>query len=78
MVTIMERRLKPILEKAEDGRPDYWYGVVDPFSGSLWSVLYPFHADAKKCADEIGGGTVVLVSARILVDSEGEYIVPEN
>ncbi len=74
---ISERRLSGILEKAVEGKPDYWYGVVDGFAGSLWSQLFLTKADAAKVAEDLQG-SVVIVAARILEDEDGEHIEPEN
>ena len=74
----MERRLKPILDAgATEGEPDYWYGAVCGFAGSLWPELFTDKRAAAKCAKEIDG-RVVLVAVRILHDTDGEQIEPEN
>lgn len=74
---IDRRRLKDILDHATEGDPDYWYGVVDGFAGSLWPTLFLYQSEAKKCADNMRG-TVVIVAARILEDDNGDYIEPVN
>ena len=74
---MMKRRLGPILEKAVEGEPDYWYGVVDGFVGSLWCQLCATKAEADKLAADLEG-TVVIVAARILEDEDGEHIEPAN
>lgn len=74
---ISKRRLKDILPDSVEGTPDYWYGVVDGFAGSLWSELFPYYSKAKERADELEG-QVVVVAARILEDEEGEQIEPSN
>lgn len=74
---IDRRRLKDILGHATESNPDYWYGVVDGFGGTLWPTLFLYQSEAKKCADELQG-TVVIVAARILEDADGEYIEPTN
>jgi len=77
-VTIMKRRLQPILDAgAIEGDPDYWYGVVDGYAGSLWAQLYATKSEADKCAKELEGH-VVIVAARILEDAEGDHIEPAN
>jgi hypothetical protein len=77
-MTVMERRLRPILDAgATEGSPDYWYGAVDGFAGSLWPVLFTDKSEAAKCAKEIEG-RVVIVSARVLHDADGNEIEPEN
>lgn len=70
-------RLKPILEKSTEGTPDYFYGVLDGFSGSLWNELFPFRRDAAKAAKKLHG-RVVIVAAKVLEDEEGEPIEPAN
>lgn len=75
--TISKQRLAKILEYATEGNPDYWYGVVEPFAGSLWPVLCVTKSEADKIATELGG-SVVIVAARILEDDEGDQIEPEN
>lgn len=77
-MTVMERRLKPILDAgAVEGAPDYWYGVVDGFSGALWNELFAHQHSAEECAKTLAGH-VVIVAARILANAEGEHIEPEN
>ena len=74
----MKRRLRGLLDAgAQEGEPDYWYGVVDGAVGALWSELFATKADADKCAEEIGG-CVVIVAARILEGADGEQIEPDN
>jgi hypothetical protein len=74
----LARRLKPLLDAgATEGDPDYWYGAVDGFAGSLWPELFTDKRAAIKCAKAIEG-QVVIVAARILHDAEGEQIEPEN
>ena len=74
MSTITQRRLAGLLDGgAVEGAPDYWYGVVDGFSGGLWSELFTTKADAEKCAKDLEG-QVVIVAARILENAEGEQI----
>lgn len=76
---IDKRRLADLLSRDDvvEGKPDYWYGVVDGFGGSLWPTLFIYRKDAAKCAKELQG-TVVIVAARILEDGDGEHIEPEN
>jgi hypothetical protein len=77
-MTLMERRLKPILDAgATEGKPDYWYGAVDGFAGSLWPVLFTDKSKAEECAKDLEGH-VVIVAARILHDADGEQIEPSN
>jgi hypothetical protein len=77
-MTLMERRLKPILDAgAVEGAPDYWYGAVDGFAGALWPQLFTSKMDADKCAKDIEG-RVVIVAARILEDENGDEIEPSN
>lgn len=45
---ITKRRLGAILEHAVEGDPDYWYGVVEPFAGSLWCQLCVTKSEAYK------------------------------
>jgi hypothetical protein len=76
---MMKRRLQPILDAgAIEGEPDYWYGVVEPYCGALWDTLFADKFRADECAKNLGGGTVVIVAARILEDAEGELIEPAN
>lgn len=75
---ICERRLAKLIESgATEGSPDYWYGVVEPFAGSLWCQLCVHKSDADKIAADLGG-RVVIVAARILEDADGEQIEPAN
>ena len=74
---ISKQRLGPILERATEGDPDYWYGVVEPFAGSLWCHLCVTKSQADKIAADLGG-RVVIVAARILEDEEGDHIEPAN
>ncbi len=74
---ITKNRLKPILERSVEGVPYYWYGVVEPFAGSLWSELCVSKSQADEIAKNLGG-RVVIVAARILEDENGEQIEPAN
>lgn len=74
---ITKRRLAGILDHAVEGEPDYWYGVVEPFAGSLWCQLCVTKSEADKIAADLGG-RVVIVAARILEDEDGDQIEPEN
>ncbi len=74
---ISKNRLKELLKRATEGDPDYWYGVVEPFAGSLWCELCVSKSRADEIAKELGG-RVVVVAARILEDEDGEQIEPEN
>jgi len=75
---ISKRRLQRLLDAgATEGEPDYWYGVVEGFAGSLWPTLFVHKSQAEKCAKEVEG-QVVIVAARILEDEGGEQIEPEN
>lgn len=74
---ISRRRLRSIMPDAIEGDPDYWYGVVDGFAGSLWNELFVYKSQADRVAKDIDG-TVVIVAARILEDADGEYIEPAN
>ena len=56
--------------------PEEWYGVTDPWTGQLWHVLTRDWREAKRIADNLGGGTVVVVTTRIGADAEGDYVEP--
>lgn len=74
---ISKRRLSNLLETAVEGSPDYWYGVVEPHAGSLWCQLFIYRSDAAKLAEDLQG-RVVIVSARVLENEDGDFIEPEN
>lgn len=73
----LKRQLGPLLKRATEGDPDYWYGVVEPFAGSLWCQLCATKSEADKLAADLDG-SVVFVVARILEDEDGDHIEPAN
>ena len=65
-----------LLRKAAEGSiegdpPDYWYGVIEPYGGTLWPVLHYTQYAAREAAKKMGG-EVVLVAVRVLEDEDGE------
>lgn len=65
--------LRKHAEGATEGRADYWYGVIESIGGTMVDTLFYSEHDARKAADEFGGGQVVIFACRPLEDAEGEH-----
>lgn len=65
------KHLRKHCEGANEGQPEYYYGVIDGFGGSIWPVLHFSESDARKAAKDLHG-RVVIVAVRPIEDAEGE------
>lgn len=64
--------LRKAADGATEGNADYWYGVIEPYGGTLVPELHYHQFGAREAAHK-WEGTVVLVAVRILEDEDGEY-----